>query len=186
MFNFLKDRSYEIVKMFINQVAIGIFGLSISLATATIDDEAGTSLKIITSVFAILFYLFIIYNMVRSLGYRDSGRINRGEDGASKYTGLYLGLAASTLNFLFAIFIMLAHLTEGVKILSWLGGVSAFINLITEGMYIGLLSMNVGGAPLNSYWPVYFVILIPMIVTSTLAYLAGVYDVKIFNSKKAK
>lgn len=186
MLEFLKNRSYEIVKMFINQVAIGIFGLSISLATATIDDDAGTSLNIVSSVFAILFYLFIIYNMVRALGYQDSGRIKRGEGGASKYTGLHLGLAASVPNFLFAVFIMLAHLFSGVKVLSGLGGVSAFINLITEGMYIGLLSVNVGGAPLNSYWPVYFVILIPMILTSTLAYLAGVYDIKVFNSKKSK
>ena len=52
--DFFERYFYNSVKMFVRQIAISIFGLMIAIATS------GT-LSIVTSVFAALFYLFLIY-----------------------------------------------------------------------------------------------------------------------------
>ena len=52
-----KKHSYTIVKMFVTQVAIAIFGLGLAIATGMSDNKA---LQITTSIGAIVFYLFLI------------------------------------------------------------------------------------------------------------------------------
>ena len=46
-------------------------------------------------------------------------------------------------------------------------------------MYTGLLAYTVAGAQLNSYWFVYFILPIPAILTSWLAYYLGLRDIKV-------
>ena len=103
MLNFIKERSYEIVKLFVNQIVLSIFGTALTLAAA---GENQASLRIGSSVFAILFYLFIIYFMMWELGAKDSHKIERKDRGHSRAAGLYMSLIASSINFLLAIFII--------------------------------------------------------------------------------
>lgn len=178
MLLFLKNRSYEIVRLFLNQIAISIFGVALALATGT--NQPG--LRIGTSVFSILFYLFITYVMVWELGYKDSHKIERGDEGQNRATGLFMGLVASTLNFLWAILIMLGNLIP----LAFFGNVGAaakVIALLTEGMYMGILSIQVGETALNTVWFMYFLLPIPLILTTSLAYFAGSKDFKIFGKR---
>lgn len=177
MLLFLKQRSYDIVKLFINQIAISIFGNALSLATA---GENREGLRIGTSIFSILFYLFIIYVMMWELGAKDSHKIERKDEGQTRAAGLYMSLAASSLNFLLAILVTLGTL---ISALGNVGGVAKLIALFTEGMYTGLLAIRVNGVPLNNLWFTYFLLPLPLILTASVSYLAGSKNFKLFRKK---
>ena len=179
MLFFIKERSYEIVKLFINQIVLSVFGTALTLAAA---GENRTGLRVGSSVFAILFYLFIIYFMMWELGAKDSHKIERRDRGHSLAAGLFMGLIASSLNFLLAILIMLGSLIS-TTFFGNMGAVAKLISLLTEGMYTGVLSIPVNGAPLNNLWFIYFLLPVPLLRTSGLAYLAGAINFKIFGKK---
>ena len=73
MLFFIKERSYEIVKLFINQIVLSVFGTALTLAAA---GENRTGLRVGSSVFAILFYLFICHIQIAAAtpAFRDSQR----------------------------------------------------------------------------------------------------------------
>ena len=177
MLLFLKKHSYDIVKMLINQLAISIFGNALALATG----ETQQGLRIATSVFSVLFYLFLIYVMMWDLGAKDGHHLEKKERGHTRLAGLYIGICASTLNFLFAIFIMLGTL---IPAMGNIGGVAKLLALLFEGMYTGLLAITVGGTPLNNFWWLYFLLPLPLILTATVSYLAGVKEFKLFGGKR--
>ena len=77
-------------------------------------------------------------------------------------------------------------LIPDVAFLSSLGGISATVALLVEGMYTGLLSLDLMGAPINSYWMTYFIITLPSLLTVFAGYLLGVKNItftKIFLSQ---
>lgn len=179
MLFFLKERSYEIVKLFVNQIVLSVFGTALTLAAA---GENRTGLRIGCSIFSILFYLFIIYFMMWELGAKDSHKIERGEVGQTRAAGLYMGLVASSVNFLLAILIMLGSLIPS-EVFGNIGAVAKLISLLTEGMYTGVLAVAVNGAPLNNLWFIYFALPLPLLLVSGLAYYAGTKNFKIFGKQ---
>ncbi len=169
MAQFWKKYSYAAVSLFVKQIAISIFGLVLAIACAQISDAA----KIVSSVCAILFYLFLIYAAMWELGSKDRFGIEHGKFKGKSLTGLYIGLLANIPNFLLAILASLGFLIADGGIISKLGALSASASLFLEGMYTGLLSASVGGAQLNSMWFMYFMIPLPAIGVSALAYWLG-------------
>lgn len=181
MLHFLKERSYDIVRILIYQIAIALFGISLAIATGGI-----AALQLATSILSILFYLILVYIRMWELGAKDAGSIKRGEAGTTRLAGLYMALFASIPNFLLATFITLGTFFPDVTFFSNLGAGSATIALLAEGMYTGLLAVDVGGAALNSVWFMWFLIILPLIVTATVAYYAGTKEFKIFPSSPKK
>ena len=182
MIDFLKRRSYDLVHMFITQLAISIFGMALALATAA----NHSTLQICTSVFAVLFYLYLIYAKIWELGYKDIRGFERGDKGLSRFEGLYMGLAASTINFILALLITLGISFPSSEFFGSIGAVAKVIALLVEGMYTGLLALKANGISLNSLWFMYFLITLPLIITASLAYFAGSKEFKIFTSTKNK
>lgn len=179
MITFFKKRSYDLVTMFVTQLAISLFGLALAFAVPT--NQA--ALRIGTSIFSVLFYLFLIYTRLWELGYKDHNAFRRGEKGLTRIEGLYMGLAANVTNLIAAVLIFIGWLSANTVIDAIAGGATV-VALLSEGMYIGILSTTVNGTALNSIGFMYFVITVPMIVTSTLAYLAGSHDFKLFGNRK--
>lgn len=171
---FFKNYSYDMLKMFLNQFGTAIFGFSLALAAGKAQSVA---LRNITSVAAILFYLFLLYTMTWDIGYRDRVSVESGRKKRNRLTGLWISLCANSLNLLFAIFIMLGSLMN-TGVTGTLGSIGAFGATILEGMYVGVLANHVGGAALNSYWWIYFLITIPAILVCAISYNLGLYDVK--------
>ena len=192
MLGFLKEHSFNIVKLFLYQIALSLFGLSLALATgsksASTDLAAyqPSALQLVTGIFSVVFYLFLVIYFMWELGSKDSSHIERGEAGFSRVTGLYIALAASSVNSLVAVCITLGNLLSNVPFFSNLGGSAAVVGLLTQGMYVGLLSIRVGGDPLNSMWFMWFLTMIPLIVSASLAYYAGTRDFHIFKPKPPK
>ena len=177
MLLFIKKHSYDMVKMLINQLAISIFGNALALATG----ETQQGLRIITSVFSVLFYLFLIYVMMWDMGAKDAHHLERQDVGYTKLAGLYISLCASILNFVFAILVTLGTL---ISAMGNVGGVAKLLALLFEGMFTGLLAITVNGTPLNNLWWIFFLLPLPLILTATIAYIAGIKNFKLFGIKK--
>jgi hypothetical protein len=167
---FLKKYSYSAVKLFVSQMAISLFGLVLAIACA----KLGKSMQIVTSVGAVVFYLFLIYTSMWEIGSKDKFGIDYGKFEANSLTGLYIGLIANLLNILLAVLVTLGLTLGNGGLLSKLGALCGTIAIFIEGMYSGILSVHIGGAPLNSFWISYFIITIPAIATSAFAYYAGI------------
>ena len=171
------------VKMFLNQFATAIFGFSLVLAAGMAQNP---TLRNVTSICAILFYLFLLYTMTWDIGFRDKVSVETGKKPENVFTGALISLGANSLNFLLAIFIMLANLLPQ-SFLSNIGGISVSAALWLEGMYTGLLAVKLFGAALSSYWFVYFLLPIPAVLTCFVAYNMGIHDFKLkmlFSSKR--
>ena len=186
MLNFIKKRSYDLVTIFITQIAISIFGFALWIAIPSpAQGEAMTSsqfgLRVVTSIFAIMFFLFLTYSKVWNLGYKDIKGLDRRDAGYSRLGGLFIGIGACLINLIVAVVHTLIYVFTGE-----MSVVTAAITYITEGMYTGILTLTVGGVPLNNYIIMYYAILIPLIVTCTVAYYAGSKDFKIFAPRNAK
>ncbi len=170
MGNFIKEHSYDAVKMFLNQFAIGIFGFSLALACGKAENR---TLRLITSIVAIVFYLFLIYTMLWELGSKDKIPVEYGRKRRIPLTGLYIALMAGVVNYLLAI---------GITIGSSVGGVCTFLSGLLQGMYLGVLSMRIGGVALNTHVFLYYLIPLPAILTATVAYLFGLYDIRLLRT----
>ncbi|MBQ9785161.1 MAG: hypothetical protein IJW29_06640 [Clostridia bacterium] len=172
MKRFFADHSYDMVKMLLNQIAIAIFGFSLVLAAGMANSPA---LRNFTSVFSILFYLFLIYITAWDIGYKDKVSVSVGKKKYAPWKGALISLCANVFNFVFAIGITITNLTGA---LPTFGAICQFCAGLLEGMYAGLLVNPVGGAALNTYWFMYFLITLPAIIVSGVAYLLGLKDVK--------
>lgn len=174
MKRFFGDYSYDMVKMLLNQVAVAIFGFSLVLTAGM---AQSTMLRNVSSVAAIILYLFLLYTNAWGIGYRDKVSVETGSKKRTPLTGFLISLCANSINFIFAILITLASLLN-VGVINSIGGVASFLALFLEGMYTGILANSVGGVVLNSCWFMYFLIPIPAILVSGSAYLLGLHDVK--------
>ncbi len=174
MKEFFKSRSYDMVKMFLNQFATSIFGFVLFLAA---EKAQNTVLRNVTSIFAVLFYLFLLYTMTWELGFRDKVSVESGRKKSQPLTGGLISLVANLPNFLFAGCILLAQFTEG-GFLNKLGTVAKTAGYILEGMYTGVMANAVGGTVLYNRWWMWFLIPLPAILVCTVAYLLGIRDIK--------
>lgn len=171
------------VKMFLNQFATAIFGFSLVMAAGQAESAL---LRNVTSVFSVLFYLFLIYITAWDIGYRDKVSVDCGKKKRTPWKGVRISLCANALNYVLAILIALAALIDAQAIDS-IGAVATFATVFLEGMYTGLLANSVGGVVLNSVWAIYFLLPIPAIAVSGIAYQLGVHDVKftsVFNKQE--
>ena len=171
MREFMKKYSYSSVKLFVSQMALSLFGLVLAIACAKI----GKTMQVVVSVGAVIFYLFLIYTAIWEVGSKDKFGIEYGKFEAKPLTGLYIGLLANSLNIVLAIFITLGLTLGNGGILSKIGGLCGSIAIFIEGMYSGILSIHIGEVPLNSFWYPYFLITIPAIATSAIAYYSGIH-----------
>lgn len=181
---FFHKYGYSAVKMFVNQFAISVFGSVLAMATTSADNNV---LTVIVSVFAILFYLFLLYTMTWEIGAKDKISVDVGKKKYKPLTGSLVSIVANIPNFVIAILF-----TVGYPFMfnhEWAGNMCAVLKIaliLLEGMYLGVLTVlrvNVGGVSLqlnNVWWP-YFLITIPAIVTCTVAYYLGHKNIRFTN-----
>ena len=180
MKDFFHRYSYSMVKMFINQFAISIFGTMLSMATNATNNDVFT---LGVSIFAIVFYLFLLYTMIWEIGAKDKISVDVGKKPYRPFTGLYMGLIANAPNLLFALMFAIGYPFMGTH--AWAGTMNAVVKLysvICEGMYLGVTAVLPLGAEvkIGSMWWSYFAITVPAIATATLAYYIGHKDFRLF------
>jgi hypothetical protein len=172
--------------MFVNQFAISMFGSVLAMATVAMGNDGFT---IGVSIFAILFYLFLIYNMTWEIGARDKISADAGKKKYSPMTGLYMSLIANSLSFVIAIVYTIGYpFMAAYKWAVNMCTVMRVLSIFANGMYLGLMSaIDIGGKALNQYWFTYFLVTVPALVTAGLSYYIGTKDFKftsLFTEKK--
>ena len=177
MKDFLNNYSYSAVKMFVNQFAISIFGAMLSMATTVGGND---TISIVVSIFAILFYLVLIYMLTWEVGAKDRISVDIGKKKKNVHRGILIAAIANIPNLLLALVYSIGY--PFMNTYSWAGNTCAIVRLISillQGMYLGLTtSVTVGASTINFYPITYFVVMIPAMLTAWMAYALG------FNNKK--
>ena len=183
MKKFFHDYSYNIVKMFVNQFAISIFGVSLTLATtqAHIESTGFDTFTLIVSIFAVLFYLFLIYTLAWEIGAKDRISVDVGKKPYRPHLGILLSLVANIPNILAAVLYTVATVIGSQTMMF----VVRLIATLLQGMYFGIItavSLPIGETyvQLNSLWPTFFLMTVPAMLTSWLAYFLGHKNFRIF------
>lgn len=174
MKEFLKRYSYESVMLFVNQVAIGLFGLVLVLAAGKAEN---TTLRTVTSVFAILFYLFLQFSSMWRVGSEDRVSIDLGKKTRDMTVPFKVWLLANSLNLVLALLVSLGIWFSSVSVFSSIGGVATVVKFIFEGMYVGVLAIRVGDAPLNTFWFMHFLTTLPSLGIIYAAYVCGLKNI---------
>ncbi len=186
MINFLKEYSYSIFKMFVNQLGMTMFGLVLSMAT-----HQNTTLHVAASVFSILFYMVLLYTMTWDIGNAEKIRIDNKRMVYKPLKGFYMSLVANIPNFLLALLAVIGYygggtLANGPEWAINLYGISKTVAFFLEGMYSivfdqGTHGLFFAGAP----W-ILFAIAAPALVTCAVAYVAGVDGFRLIRIKDKK
>jgi hypothetical protein len=124
-----KENSYDIVRLYVNQLGIMIFSMLLYTAVGSFENESlSASLSILVSVFSTCFYLVLVYYAMWEIGAKDKIRIDGGKMESCKNKGLVMGLFANVPNLalgFISVILMAAFL---------LGG--------GDGVYAGFLIFN--------------------------------------------
>ena len=157
--------------MFVNQFAISIMGAMLSMATVNTED----AIVIFVSIFAIAFYLFLIYTQAWELGAKDKISVDIGKKEYKPLTGLAVSAVANIPNFIIAItFFFVLQVFPMSEIAANVRTIASLFNMLLEGMYLGVLTtVKIGERTLLTFWWMYFLITIPAMLTSWLAYYLG-------------
>ena len=180
---FLKDNSYSIFKMFVNQLGMTIFGITLSFAT-----HQNNSLLLLTSVFGACFYMVLLYTMTWDIGYEEKIRIEGKRLRYIPLKGLYMSLAANAVNFILAAMVIIGYYSSTSFVNGapaspeWamnIYGIGRAVAALLEGMYGGIISIVFDSNP----WA-YLIVILPSLLVCLLAYIAGVKGFRILPAPK--
>ena len=193
---FFKENSYDVVRLFINQVGITIFSMIIYTAVGmvNIDSVARLGIKVAISIFAMLFYFALLYTVAWDWGAKDKIRIDGGRLDPIKLKGARIAFLANIPNFVLS---FISALTVGLYILGVEGaqGAAAIFNTFTRllmSMYLGVLQGAFVAFSAEQFvyqfWQAvgYFFIPILAIAATQIGYAFGMKERKIFPSSNSK
>ncbi len=139
---FIKENSHRIFRVLINQIGMMIFSLVVTTTAISMGEGYREPMTLVASIFAILFYLFLVFYCMREEGTRDSVKIEGGRLEYDRFHGLRIGLLAAVPNMLF-VFLMALGLLLGEAGLG-LYSTGYLITTLIQSMYSGLLKALFG------------------------------------------
>lgn len=185
---FLKENSYDIVKLLLNQIGIAIFSLAVYVAPSADDNSVFAKFAIYLSILAVIFYFVLIYITAWDFGIKDKMKIESGKIEPTKNKGLKLGLFANMPNFILAgiaIVFMIIYLASGNEVLySLFFTLNLFVRFI-GAMFLGIIqsvfSFLKNNNDLNYLWQMvgYFVAPIFTVLVTHLGYELGRREIRI-------
>ena len=182
MKKFLEKYSYQCVTLFVNQIAIALFAISLAFAAGMAEND---TLKIVTSIFSVIFLLFVDFMGIFKLGAEDRLSVDLGNAKIDMSVPFKIWLLSNSINLLLAVLFALGALVEPLSGLR----ICSVIALLIHGEYMGILSLNVAGVTLNTLWYMYFLITVPTLIVSFVAYWLGLKNIgvgKVFAPKTKK
>lgn len=189
-----KENSYDIVRLYVNQLGIMIFSMLLYTAVGSFENQALSSLlSIFVSIFSICFYLVLIYYVVWEIGAKDKIRIDGGRAEPCKHKGLVMSLFANIPNFVLGVFsliFLVIFLVSGNEIINSVFFIFNLIMRFHASMYMGVITGIVpSGLSSGSVDYIEFLIetilfiVFPLISVGIthLAYYLGTKEKKIFS-----
>lgn len=136
---FLKTNSYDIVRLFINQVGITILSMILYFTVAFAESgNFGKELRLYVSIFTIIFYLVLLYFVAWEFGSKDKMRADSGKIKLSMGKGALMSLCANSLNIILAGVCLICLFVAGDTAYTVFGVLNSIMRFISA-MYIGLL-----------------------------------------------
>lgn len=188
-------KSYKLPmkKLILNHFGAALLGIMLTSACGM-----NTFLNVATSVFAVLFYLFINYNAMWDIGAKDRARAEGSGVSYDRLYGLKATLMGNIPNF------ALAFLCTAFTALGAWGNIAFFANAayITntvarfwDGMYTGILVSIIPHTQAGTlvqltanqsvmYMLLYFAVIIPSLIFCPLGYAAGYRGFRIIPERK--
>jgi len=194
---FWKKHSYQIVRLFIIQIGIAIFGLVLSFAVMTAFRESDDRTPLLmVSIFSVLFYLFLLYSVSWEIGGKDRLRLDAVHADFKSGFGFLLALLAEVPNFLFDLLMLIGGII--VRAGASVGGsrtffVGYFPETFLHSMYTGLIRTLLEATGLSqetspSYYLVaaliYLASTVPAILVIGFGYAMGVNEKRIIPAKR--
>lgn len=187
---FIKENSYDIVKLIVNQVGITIFSL-VLLFTAR-GAELPEIFKTLFSVFSTLFYFALLYTVSWEFGAKDKIKIDSGRYKISKGKGILLGLCANAFNILLGIISVVSMLIHMMTNVQWLADMFGIANILMRfilAMYIGIIQALTSALAGNVDFLVESILYLafPFVAIGvvTFGYFMGSKELRIFASNAA-
>lgn len=180
MKKFFKENSYLIVKLLVYQLGIMIMGIITGFATVSMK---AAWVYPASSVFCVLFYLFLICTAGYENGQKDGIRIEAGKIRYNPWRFFLIGLVANSLNFVLGLLTVFFRLMMNAPFLGqlepgviyspeWAASGYSICNLIARGIQ----SMYLGITQSISFENTLFLLLIPIpaILAAGFSYMVGV------------
>ncbi len=103
MLDFIKKNGYNIIKLFLIQIGMTVFGLMLAMSTAS-----NLTIMIVSCVASVILYMYLLYGQIWEVGAKDQIlTIHQGRK-PSPMKGFLVSLCANALNILLAALIVLS------------------------------------------------------------------------------
>jgi hypothetical protein len=142
---FIKEHLDNIVKLFVNQIGISIFAMFLYTAASAVefaDPSKALTIKIAISVFSILFYFFLIYNVTWEIGAKDKIKIDGKRLERKPSKGILLGVYSNLINYVFvgsAFLLFAIYMMTGAEVLKSIFAVMNLIFRLFLSIYLGAI-----------------------------------------------
>ena len=143
---FFKENSYDVVRLYINQIGISIFSMVLYTAVGTIE-LSSKLLDIGLSVFLMGFYFALIYTASWEYGAKDKIRIDAGKIEPVSAKGTRLALLAGVPNYLLSGLCLVFGLIYKATLSSGVGVAAGLFNTfmrLSMAMYLGIVQSIFG------------------------------------------
>ena len=195
MFRFFIEHSYEVVKLFLTQIAIAVLGLVLSFST-----NSNNLLFLISSLFAAIFYVCLLYSEGWELGAKDRPRITNGRMKFDAVKGVKFSLLSNSINFILVLILFVSYFLgsktgAGIEAFGSLYVISLSIQRTISAMYMGI---NTYFSPFeikegikyiisdSLFQPIFYLIsVIPSVIAVGLGYFMGANDRKLLTVRKS-
>lgn len=176
MIDFIKENTSNAVKLFVNQIAMTIFGLLLSAAAFR-----NNTINIVVGILSIIFYYYLLYTAAWDIGARDKIKVDGGRMKYEPYKGVYVSLLANSVNIILTVVIIAFYYIGTLGNIDFAKSVFAIAFMLLNGMFVSVLSL-VKAEPANIFLQA--ATIIPTVAVSALAYFAGLKNFRIFGSNK--
>ena len=188
----VKRHSYDIFKLYLNQIGITVFSFILITALGSISDSIAMQVGI--SVFTTLFLSVLLYTMAWDLGAKDKLSIDAGREKRFALKGLLLSVFANLPNFLLsglaALFFVITR-AGGADGFYSVGAVLLTIAKFTMAVYLGIVETAVmfstdwGSIDFVITALGYFIVPVISIAVTQLGYYFGLEEKKLFGAFSA-
>jgi hypothetical protein len=176
---FLKENSYNMVRLFVYQFGMTVFGSSLAMAS-----QANKPLLLITSIFATLFFMYLVYSSMWEIGAKDYIRIEAGRLIPRPALGLCIACGAGMPNYILLLLTYIGFIFASPDIgicADWATGLFSVVHLIfrlLNGMYLGILSIALSSTDASGIMSIENMLMcgatvIPALLSAWLGYFIG-------------
>lgn len=190
MKNFFKDGYDTILRLFVTQLGMTMFGVMITLVTRVMpgaSEKEKDPMLLVASGASILLYLVILYMHIWEKGAKDRIKVDGGRMQKNLLKGLWFSLIANSINLICGITMCVTYpfIENEASIAFQLFGSANDIARMIQGMYVGLINYFSPTATTTS--PLLFLaIIIPAVAVTAFGYILGFSNFKLFGSSQKR